>query len=376
MQLDVLGDASEMPLEPQVRPLSYAQPVPRHLVHRAAIAEVFITDSVRTGEHTFRVAAQWPRDHALYGPGAGAVSDPLLFAETLRQAMVYLAHAHHGIPLSHQFLGNASAFETTDLEALRTNGAPLDVELEVTWRWTPECRAPHRFGLHVEAVLLVNGLACGSGSLQVATMDKRLYARLRGRDRPAAGVLPPEAAPRRLPAATVGRQRPKDSVVGLDSDGSWQILADQQHAIYFDHPSDHLPMMVMLESIRQVGHAVQRTTDDSERCRYQMVGATGTFHAFAELDVPLYVVPRRPLVAAGAQRRFDARVDLVQNDAVVAEFTATWQSIAPAVRRRAAVPAQASAAQVESLLDAGAKRMSHRLRTLSDKPSRAVGAMK
>ncbi|MYT75058.1 MULTISPECIES: ScbA/BarX family gamma-butyrolactone biosynthesis protein [unclassified Streptomyces] len=376
MQLDVLGDASEMPSEIQRRPLSYAQPVARHLVHRAAVAEVFITDSARTGEHTFRVAAQWPRDHALYGPPAGGASDPLLFAETLRQAMVYLAHVHHDIPLTHQFLGKACTFEITDLDALRTHGAPHEVELEVTWHWTPECRAPHRFGLRVEAVLLVDGLACGSGSLHVTTMDKRLYARLRGGERPAAGPVRPVGALRRLSAVSVGRQRPGDSVVGLGRDGRWQILVDPRHAIYFDHPSDHLPMMVMLESIRQVGHAVQRTSDDSVRGRYQMVGASGTFHAFAELDAPLYVVPRRPLVAAGTQRRFDARVDLVQNDAVVAEFTATWQRTAHLVPRRASVPVQASAAEVESLLDAGAKRMSHKLRTLSDKPSRAVGAMK
>ncbi|MFI7386450.1 ScbA/BarX family gamma-butyrolactone biosynthesis protein [Streptomyces sp. NPDC049813] len=354
--------------------MSHDQPVPRHLVHRAAVAEVFVTDAVRTGEHTFRVAAQWPRDHALYGPGAGAVSDPLLFAETLRQAMVYLAHVHRGIPPTHQFLGNASSFEITDLEGLRAGGAPLDVELEVTWRWTPECRAPQRFGFHVEALLLIDGLVRGRGSLGVVTMDRRLYARLRGQDT-ATSRLQPDATLRRLSAATVGRQRAWDSVLGVGRDGRWQVRAEPRHAVYFDHPTDHLPMMVMLESVRQVGHAVQRTSGDGARDGFLMVGAAGTFHAFAEFDAPLYVVPRRSLVPTGTQRRFDARVDLVQNEAVVAEFTATWERAPHAVRSRPLVPAQASAPQAGSLLGAGARKASHRPRTLAGTPSRPVGAM-
>ncbi|MFF6997576.1 AfsA-related hotdog domain-containing protein [Streptomyces sp. NPDC008313] len=113
--------------------LSFLQPVPRHMVHRAAIAEVFLTDAVRTGEHSFLVAAQWPRDHALYSPGSDGASDPLLFMETIRQSLVYLAHAFYGVPLTHRFIGFGSEFEITDPAPLRIGGEPVPVVLEAQW---------------------------------------------------------------------------------------------------------------------------------------------------------------------------------------------------------------------------------------------------
>src|SRR5689334_19245938 len=44
----------------------FDQTIPRHLVHRAAVSEVFLTDLRVTDETTFQVGAQWPRDHSFY----------------------------------------------------------------------------------------------------------------------------------------------------------------------------------------------------------------------------------------------------------------------------------------------------------------------
>ncbi|MFD0430835.1 AfsA-related hotdog domain-containing protein [Streptomyces zhihengii] len=89
-------------------------------MHRTAVAEVFVTDGVRTGTNTFSVAAQWPRDHALYHPDENGLADPLLCAETLRQAYFYGAHTYFGVPLGSRFIGQDVSFDITDLAALRS----------------------------------------------------------------------------------------------------------------------------------------------------------------------------------------------------------------------------------------------------------------
>lgn len=146
--------------------LEFQRTVARRLVHRAAVAEVFVTDAVVLGEDHFLIGSQWPRDHTLYHPDVHRRSDPLLFAETIRQALVYLAHWHYGVPLSHRFVGYDMDFEITDPGAMCVGGKPLPVELDARWQWTDR-RPPRRYGARLEVTLSVGGQAaaaavCGS----------------------------------------------------------------------------------------------------------------------------------------------------------------------------------------------------------------------
>ncbi|WP_329492794.1 ScbA/BarX family gamma-butyrolactone biosynthesis protein [Kitasatospora herbaricolor] len=245
----------------EVAGLSFQQSIPRELVHRASVAEVFLTDAVELGEGRFLVAAQWPRDHAMYHPDAAGLSDPMLFAETIRQALVFLAHRYHAVPLTHRFIGCDMDFEITDPQALRVGGAPASVVLEVRWG----ARSPQRHGMRVEVQLVVGGRRCGRGSLRVIAVDGKRYAMLRGRAAAAAagGVRRPVVDRRaawRMPAAAVGRLRAKDSVL-VRVAGGWELALDLDHAILFDHPSDHVPLMAMLEGFRQLGHHLLTTPD-------------------------------------------------------------------------------------------------------------------
>ena len=51
---------------------SFSSTVPRELVHRRAISEVFMTDIRRIGEGRYLAAAQWPRLHPFFRSGPGA----------------------------------------------------------------------------------------------------------------------------------------------------------------------------------------------------------------------------------------------------------------------------------------------------------------
>ncbi|MEU6219505.1 ScbA/BarX family gamma-butyrolactone biosynthesis protein [Streptomyces sp. NPDC047022] len=319
--------ASARPGHPQ---LSYLSAVPRHMVHRAAIAEVFLTDAVRISEHGFLVAAQWPRDHALYSPGSDGTSDPLLFMETIRQSLVYLAHAYYDVPLNHRFIGLDSEFEITDPGALRIGGEPVPVVLEARWVWTGN-RPPHRYGMRLEVVLTVGGQACGRGALHVVAVDDKRYAMLRGRGAKPRGVATTGSAPRplqRANPAAVGRLRAKDCVLVRErADSPWQLLIDVEHPIYFDHPSDHVPLMVTLEGFRQLGHLLLHPGDTAPGAVHSLLGMEVDCLAFGELDAPIDLVVGERDVNAGTIR---LTLHAMQGTTRLATCRARWGAAGPA----------------------------------------------
>ncbi|MDQ0596084.1 hypothetical protein QF037_000429 [Streptomyces canus] len=304
--------------------LKFLQPVSRQLVHRAAVAEVFITDAMQVGKDRFLVGAQWPRDHALYYPDDQGVSDPLLLTETVRQALVYLAHEYCGIPLGHRFVGSDTHFEITDHEALVVGDTPLHVTLDVQWSWVAH-RPPRHFGMQVDAVVSVAGRDCARAGLSVYAVDERLYRRLRwrgteeqGRDK-AARVG--HGAATRLPAADVGRLRAKDSVLGRTEAGEWRLLVDLHHAVLFDHPGDHIPLMVTLEGARQLGHRLFHRRDAPAGAVLRAVRMDCP--AFADLDEPVRLcADLQPPVPASDVTRL--RITAAQGETTVATVAMEW----------------------------------------------------
>ncbi|WP_167450180.1 ScbA/BarX family gamma-butyrolactone biosynthesis protein [Streptomyces hyaluromycini] len=318
--------------------MKFLQPVSRQLVHRAAVAEVFITDALQVSEGRFLVGAQWPRDHALYYPDAQGVSDPLLLTETVRQAVVYLAHEYCGIPLGHRFVGSDTHFEITDHEALVVGGTPLHVTLDARWSWVAN-RPPRRFGMQVEAVVSVAGRECARAGLSVCAVDEKLYRRLRwrgaqGQGRDGAARVGHLAATR-LPAADVGRLRAKDSVLGRTEAGEWRLLVDLHHAVLFDHPGDHIPLMVTLEGARQLGHRlVHRRHGAPAGAVLRAVRVDCP--AFAGLDEPVRLCAElQPPASASDVTRL--RVTAVQREDTVATVTMEWlPRVLPAAPGKAA----------------------------------------
>ncbi|MDN3029362.1 ScbA/BarX family gamma-butyrolactone biosynthesis protein [Streptomyces sp. S.PB5] len=305
--------------------LKFLQPVSRQLVHRAAVAEVFITDALQVGRDRFLVGAQWPRDHALYYPDAQGVSDPLLLTETVRQALVYLAHEYCGIPLGHRFVGSDTHFDITDHAALVVGDTPLHVTLDVQWSWLAN-RPPRRFGMRVDAVVSVAGRECARAGLSVCAVDEELYRRLRWRGKQGQGHDGTDraghCAATRLPAADVGRLRAKDSVLGRTEAGEWQLLVDLHHAVLFDHPGDHIPLMVTLEGARQLGHRLlHRRSDASAQAVLRAVQVDCP--AFANLDEPVRLCAElQPSAAAPDGKRL--RIAAVQREEAVATVTMEW----------------------------------------------------
>ncbi len=255
--------------------------VPKEYVHRACLAEVFLTGCTSEGDQRFSLTGQWPRAHTLFSNGIR--HDPLQVAETFRQAGMFLAHAELDVPLGQRFvMWNLS--HTTYPEHMRIAAAPTDFDLrarctEITWRRGVANWMRMELSIHREG----NLVATGAGTF--STTPPAVYQRLRANRKPWSGPsfdLRADRAP--LAPATVGRTSVTDVVLSAtDTPTRWLLTPDLAHPIFFDHSDDHLPGMVLLEGARQAACAA------AAPYRLLPVSASTEFFQYAELDRPCWV---------------------------------------------------------------------------------------
>ncbi|MFF7773802.1 ScbA/BarX family gamma-butyrolactone biosynthesis protein [Streptomyces tanashiensis] len=271
--------------------LSFDRTISRRFVHRASVTEVFLTDAVVAGSDRFLVGAQLPRNHALYRPEETGQCDFMLLVETVRQAGIFLSHRYHDVPLGHHFIFKALSLRIGDPAALRVGCGPLAVVLDVKVVTPAGGRNPRRFDARFDMVIEVGGRECARASAGVVVIDGVRYGRLRqrgrvgetarttGREHGASGYGTPEYGtsaygapghpasldgvpghPASLDGAPAGADddrgvlRPVPAAEALTrppGTREWRLHVDPTHPGYFEHPSDHVPGMLLLEAFRQ-----------------------------------------------------------------------------------------------------------------------------
>ncbi|WP_231627001.1 ScbA/BarX family gamma-butyrolactone biosynthesis protein [Streptomyces apocyni] len=226
--------------------------VPRQLVHRAAVAEVFLTGCRQLADDHYVISAQWPRAHSFFAPVSGHY-DPMLAAETIRQVGTLLGHSAFGVPLDHQFLMWDLNY-TVIPGHLAIGARPADLELDVVCSEIRR-RGTRLTGLRYEVAIRHDGRVIATGGLGYTCASPELYRRLRGARLATAAVPLLPGTP--VPPARVGRSSGSDVVLGPAAHPRcWQLRVDTQHPVLFDHYVDHVPGMVLLEAARQVAHAM------------------------------------------------------------------------------------------------------------------------
>ncbi|WP_168220624.1 ScbA/BarX family gamma-butyrolactone biosynthesis protein [Streptomyces sp. RFCAC02] len=295
----------ELPSSTDRERLRFDATVPRALVHRASVAEVFITDSIaapgnRPGaaEAAFEVAAQLPRGH-LIGENPASY-DFLLIVEVLRQAGVFVAHRHLDVPLDSAFIFKEMHYRVRSLAALRIGARPAQVVIRMTVR-PARNRAGRVLGLDFDGVLEIDGTAALQAAGGLTFVSRRAFDMLRakGRER-VRGADPGATLVARLapaPPAAIGRRDPRNVVVtdpAVDTGGNAlaRVVVDTAHPHLFDHQLDHVPGNLQLEAARQVAvAAVARLHGLSPE--HLVVTALGTtFTEFAELDLATTVLAK------------------------------------------------------------------------------------
>lgn len=269
----------------------FQQTVPRRLVHRTAVAEVFVTGLRQVSDALFHVAGQWPRTHAYFEIRNGRRHDPFLFLETIRQAGLLVAHTGLGVPVGHQFLFHRNSY-TVDPRGLACGDRPVEVLIAVSVPPRSERRTGRR---QMTFSCTREDAHTGSAAVAWSAVSPAVYARIRG-GRPAPSPTP---QPRPVAAELVGRRRGEDVVLSpTDDPRAWLLRINHGHPVMFDHPVDHVPGMVAMEAVRQA--AMLATGRPSAVAR----SGTFAFHRYIELDRPCVV----SVDATGATGRIRVRL--------------------------------------------------------------------
>lgn len=282
--------------------LSYESTVSRRFVHRAAVAEVLLTDWKPVARDSFACAAQWPRGHVLRSPG-DAGFDPLLVAETIRQAGILLAHKGYAVPIDHAFLMQRLRFTCVPDRLVPVGGRPLNLVVEVVVVEIQR-RKDRVNAMRIDTVLHSDDAQIAAGSGWLRCIGPAIYRRLRRTALPhGPGTPPPVPA---MKPHRVGRIVTGDVVIGpATADRGYRLRVPMDHPVFFDHALDHVPGMLAIEALRQAAVAAIGLPGA------RLAAVDAQFDGFLELGQDCTVVPR---VKAEQRGGWDALVDIEQNE--------------------------------------------------------------
>jgi hypothetical protein len=269
--------------------LRFDATVSRHLVHRASVAEVFVTDSAAVGADTFDVAAQLPRGHSI-GEHA-PLYDFMLLLEVVRQAGVLVSHRHLEVAPGTQFIFRSLRLHLDDLAAVRIGSSPAKAVVRVSVE--PErSRSGRMKGLRFLGGVQIDGQSALQGEGTLLFLTDADYQALRAgmREAKLSTSRPVTARLAAAAPAAVGRRDPRNVVITPplpQGDGRFgaSLVVDVSHPHLFDHPLDHVPGNLELEACRQISLAAVAQRYGLAADGLTVVGVTADFTDFAELDL-------------------------------------------------------------------------------------------
>lgn len=258
--------------------LSWSRTVAREMVHRSSVAEVLLTDVRPDGTGGFEAAACWPRSHATFPRDGSDLHSPLLVVETLRQLGIYLPLRYFGVaPTAHLLIGDLYFALAPDREP-RVGHGGTEVTCAIAVRKVRRDADGAVTGLRLDVRYACAGTDFARAGGGARFVDPDGYRAVRNRydddaERadparlPAPGRAPdPAANPAANRAANRASHpapdgRPEPSALAVTGHGDVVIArrhgglaiepADPRHPFFFDHASDHVPGMVLLEAARQ-----------------------------------------------------------------------------------------------------------------------------
>jgi hypothetical protein len=275
--------------------MQFTRTLPKELVHRSAVAEVFLTDTERRDEDELLLAARLPRRHAFYDDSLSPRTrhDPLMLLEACRQGIFVVAHRYLDVPLGHKFLLRAVEFEVPDPVAATRGDRPTEALITT--------RVERRFhgrtgltGLRLRFTLTVGARVALLAHITYSWMPPRDWTHLRAGQRGTLGLPEVPVALRgpRVDPALVGRRAPVNAVISpprTANDGTHtaHLIAETTHPTLYDHWVDHVPGMLELEAFRQLALRAAAAAGTVRASTALPVALAARFRRFAEMDLPL-----------------------------------------------------------------------------------------
>nr|WP_176457276.1 MULTISPECIES: ScbA/BarX family gamma-butyrolactone biosynthesis protein [unclassified Rhodococcus (in: high G+C Gram-positive bacteria)] len=256
--------------------LSYTSTVPRQLVHRQSVGEVFLTD-YRLGDGTVdQIAVQLPASHRIFRPTRQR-HDPLIVAEAFRQAVMMLCHTKYEVPPHFKFLMEQFGFDIVD--ELEVRSAPMPLILDMTTNQV-DTRDGTASRVDIAGVLREGPRVLAYCNAVARCVTPAAYSRIRaGRDTSIAHFRAKPPGTVVIPAPCAGRAEEEDVLVAANLPaGELYCAPDPRNFALFDHPLDHIPGMVLFDAAIQ---AVRYRANDSS---LQLTRLAASFPIFTEWD--------------------------------------------------------------------------------------------
>ncbi|WP_289734451.1 ScbA/BarX family gamma-butyrolactone biosynthesis protein [Streptomyces macrolidinus] len=229
--------------------LDRSRTVEREWVHRISVAEVLLTDVRACGPLTFCAAAAWTRSHPTFPRGRDDRHSPWMIVETLRQLGICVPLRYFGVPRTARFLIGDLSFRLDPAAEPRAPHGASEIGCLAT---VSDLRTGRRgnavTGLRMRVDFFADGRLFAHAEGGARFLDARLYDALRSRAATAVTARHQGVRPR--PAA-LGLESASDVVVSQDGDRVLVDPADPRHPFFFDHGTDHVPGMALLEAARQ-----------------------------------------------------------------------------------------------------------------------------
>jgi hypothetical protein len=276
--------------------LRFDRNVSRELVHRRALAEVLIADTVQVAEDEFLLGTQLPRAHTLWSDRRYPFHDPLITIEVCRQACLAIPQRYYDVGPDWQFISKQIYMRVVNLDAFADDQtAPPEGILRALFSNKRERHGRLR-ELTVESELMIDGVSAATVSGDLMFFPKITYQRMRAQQRrhkPLDG-LQPQAVARPVRPARVGRSFDRNVTIGVGAIGSSAIgesryaaIVDHHHPCFFDHPLDHLPGALLIEVYRQAAIAAAAAGGAGAPAEAVITRCDVQLSDFAELEAPI-----------------------------------------------------------------------------------------
>jgi 2-oxo-3-(phosphooxy)propyl 3-oxoalkanoate synthase len=286
------GQRRRLPSTPETAWLRFDRNVARDLVHRRALAEVLIADTVQVADDEFLLGSQLPRAHILWSDRRYPYHDPLMTVEICRQGCIATLQRYYDVGPDWQFVSKQIGFCVVNLEAYTDDeSSPPEGILRMRIS-NKRLRHGALHGITLDSELTINGVPGGTVSGDVVVLPRRTYERLRAQQlkHKALDSSPPTRV-QPVDSARVGRVFGRNVAIGecatarsAAGECHYAAIVDRRNPYFFDHPLDHVPGALVMEIYRQAAIATATRAGGEAAPAAVITRCDVQLSDFAELD--------------------------------------------------------------------------------------------
>jgi hypothetical protein len=269
-------------------------------VHKRSVENVLVTEIKACGEDRFICAGHVPAAHRFFNdPARTPQRDILFYAELGRQCSIAISHAFLGVDRDDVFIFEGSTASLTEavwrsLVAPSAESVIVEVRLrEIARRRNVVSRVAGEYTMLAGGDVVFT--ATGAWSLQARALFDRLRRGTVKRlsdSRPAAVRAGQSNDPRLRSARHDNVVIDPPAYAEAASEFTTQLLVDERHPFFFDHPCDHVPGVLLLEGCAQLTTASLAQLSAVDLARLSICDYSVNFAQFVERDLPTTLTAR------------------------------------------------------------------------------------